>query len=88
MNKKEIADFVKSRDDALVTFVKSGRLEKVYKHCEKYGVELPKDEIIMKAGLLKAVQECTNIQEDIKSEAAMKAMKMGFCPYMFPERRN
>ena len=82
MNDKEIAEFVKSRDDAFVTFVKWDRLDKFYCHCEKYGQELPKDETVIKVGILKAVQECTNIPEDIKTKAAMKAMKMGFSPFV------
>ena len=83
MKNEEIAEFVKSRDEAFICFVKSGKLEKFYKHCEKYGQKLPEDETVVKLGILKAVQECTNISENVKTKAAKMAMKMGFSPFMF-----
>lgn len=84
---EEIAEFVKSRDEMLVNFVETGSLTKVQEHCEKYGVTMPCDDVVLRLGLLKAVQECTNISDEIKAKAADKALKMGFCPYMFPGRR-
>ena len=87
MNTEEIAEFVKSRDESLVHFVETGSLTKVRQHCRKYGVTMPEDRTVLKLGLLKAVQECTDISDEIKAKAADKALKMGFCPYMFPGRR-
>ena len=81
MTNKEIAEFVKSRDEAFVSFVKTDDLTKFYAHCKKYGQELPKDEMVIKAGILKAVQECTDISEEIKIKAAMKCIKLGFFPF-------
>lgn len=52
MNKKEIAEFVKSRDEAFISFVQTDSLAKFFKHCAKYGVELPEDSDVMKAGIL------------------------------------
>ena len=81
MNKKEIAEFVKSRDEAFISFVQTDSLAKFFKHCAKYGIELPEDSDVMKAGILKAVQECTDISEEIKIKAAMKCIKLGFFPF-------
>lgn len=36
----------------------------------------------MAAGIYKAVQEVTNISDEVKVKAAMKCMKLGFVPFM------
>ena len=82
MNEEETVGFVKSRDEALIHFVRTGKMDQVEAHCEKYGVKLPKDERIRKAALYKAVQRCTDIPDEIKSLAAMECMKLGFSPFM------
>ena len=83
MNPKEIDEFVRSRDEAFVNFVKTGSLDKVLVHAEKYGVRLPADEQVIKAGVLKAVQECTDIPTKIKVKAARMATEMGINPFGF-----
>ena len=82
MNNKEIAEFVKSRDEAFVSFVQTDSLAKFFKHCAKYGIELPENSDVMKAGILKAVQECTNIPKHIKMLAAEKCIRLGFKPFI------
>lgn len=81
MKDKEISEFAKSRDEAIISFVTEDSLEKFYRHCEKYGIELPNDENVMKAGIYKAVQECTDISDDVKTTAAIKCMMLGFQPF-------
>ena len=83
MNQKEIDEFIRSRDEAFVNFVKTGSLDKVRVHAEKYGVRLPADELVIKAGVLKAVQECTDIPTKIKVKAARMATEMGINPFAF-----
>ena len=82
MNKEEIADFVKSRDEAFISFVMTDDLSKFRKHCKKYKVILPTDKKVVKASIYKAVQECTNISDDVKAVAFMKCSMLGFKPFI------
>lgn len=74
--------FVKERDAAFVDFVRTGSETKVRKYCRKYGVTMPKDKKVMAAGVYKAVQECTNIPEEIKALAMQKCLEIGFNPFI------
>ena len=82
MDKKEIADYVKSRDEALIDFVMTDSMEKIDAHLEKYNPGLFKgvDLNIKKGSLYKAVQECTDIPEDVKATAFAKCSMLGFKP--------
>lgn len=44
-------DFVKDRDEAFA----SGDIKKVREYCKKYGIEIPENETIFKAGMHKAI---------------------------------
>ena len=57
--------------------------EGVKRYCKKYGVDIPKDETILKAAIYKGVQECTDIDDDIKLKAAAKCVALGFRPTMW-----
>lgn len=83
MTNKEIKRFVSDRDTAFIAAVTQDDWEPVRKYCRKYGVKLPKDEDVMKAGIYKAVQECTNIPAEVKYEAAVKCRALGFKPTMW-----
>jgi hypothetical protein len=80
--------FVKERDAAFVDFVRTGSETKVRKYCRKYGVTMPKDKKVMAAGIYKAVQECTQIPEEIKVLAMQKCLEIGFMPFIDMERMN
>lgn len=75
-------DIAKERDKAFIAAVLIDDWEPVKRYCKKYGEQLPEDERIMKAGIYKAVQYCTNIPDDIKNEAAVKCVKLGFAPFI------
>ena len=77
-----MTDFVKERDNAFIHFVKTGRMEKVDAYCKKYGVQLPANPKVKKAGIYKAVMQCTNIPENIKDIAMVKCLELGFSPFM------
>lgn len=49
-----------------------------------YGVPMPDDPRVMAAGIYKAVQEATNMPDEVKAKAAMKCVKLGFSPFMKP----
>lgn len=74
--------FVQERDRAFTEFVKSGDLKAVRKYCRKYGVRIPENERVFKAGIYKAVQECLGIPQDVKDMAAVKCVELGFSPTM------
>ena len=76
--------FAEERDKAFIDAVVNDKWDKVRKYSKKYGVPIPKDRNVMKAGIYKAVQYCTNIPEDVKSLAFTKCLKLGFSPLIKP----
>lgn len=72
--------FVRDRDEAFIDFVQTGSTVKVKKYCKKYGVQMPKDKKVFAAGIYKAVQQCTNIPQEIKDKAFTKCLELGFSP--------
>ena len=41
---------------------------------------MPKDKKVFAAGIYKAVQQCTNIPQEIKDKAFTKCLELGFSP--------
>jgi hypothetical protein len=78
-------DFVKERDQAFIKAVMDDDWSLVDKYCKKYEVAMPKDTITFKAGVYKAVQYCTNVPSEVKDEAMVKCLEMGFNPFVRPE---
>lgn len=75
-------DFVKERDSAFIDFVKTGSMKKFDAYCKKYGVAIPTNPRVKKAGIYKAVMQCTNISDDIKEMAIVKCLELGFSPFI------
>lgn len=75
-------NFVKERNDAFSDAVLKDEWEKVKKYAKKYGVPLPKNKKVMKVGIYKAVQYCTNISEDVKVTAIVKCLELGCNPFI------
>ena len=85
MNSKiDIRRFLKDRKKAFTNEVMKDDFEGFKKYCMKYGVPIPKDKRVMKAGVYKAVQECLDIEDDVKQEAMRKCLLLGFNPFMNP----
>lgn len=76
--------FAEERDKAFIDAVVNDKWDKVRKYSKKYGVPVPKKRNVMKAGVYKAVQYCTNIPEDVKNLAFTKCLKLGFSPLIKP----
>lgn len=76
--------FVEERDKAFIDAVVNDKFDKVRKYSKKYGLPMPKKRNVMKAGVYKAVQYCTNIPEDVKVLAMLKCLKIGFTPFIKP----
>lgn len=53
-------------------------------YSKKYDIPIPKSRKVMKAGVYKAVQYCTNISEDVKVLAMKKCLQLGFNPFIKP----
>jgi len=83
--KSYMRKYAKSRDEAFTRFVMDDDWDAVLKHLKKFGMDIPakEKERIAKAGVYKAVQECTSIPAEVKAEAAKKCVLMGFRPTMF-----
>ena len=77
-------DFVKERDAALIHFVKTDDLSKVKEYCKKWGVQIPKSQKVLMAGVYKAVIAITSMPEDIKIMAMWKCIELGFNPIIKP----
>jgi hypothetical protein len=76
--------FAEERDRAFIEAVVNDKWDKVRKYSRKYGVPMPKERNVMKAGVYKAVQYCTNIPEDVKVLAMQKCLQLGFSPLIKP----
>jgi hypothetical protein len=75
--------FTEERDKTITDAVVNDNWDGVRAYMEKYGVSASSD-TVMKAGIYKAVQYCTNIPEDVKILAIKKCVKMGFGPFIRP----
>ena len=76
--------FAEERDKAFIDAVVNDKWDKVRKYAKKYGMPVPKERNVMKAGVYKAVQYCTNIPEDVKVLAMQKCLQLGFSPLIKP----
>ena len=75
--------FTKERDKAFTDAVVNDNWNGVRAFTEKYRMSASSD-TVMKAGIYKAVQYCTDIPEDVKILAIKKCLKMGFNPFIRP----
>ena len=78
-----MSSFTKERDKAFTDAVVNDKWEGARAFTEKYGMSASSD-TVMKAGIYKAVQYCTNIPEDVKTLAMKKCLEMGFSPFIRP----
>ncbi len=79
----EMKNFVRDRDLAFVTAVLFDDWNGVRAHCRRWGVPIPKNPTVLKAGVYKAVQECRGISNDVKQLAAQKCRDLGMSPFPF-----
>lgn len=82
--KEYVNEFAKERDKVFINAVKKSDWQAVRDFSKKYGVPIPKDKKVMKAGIYKAVQYCTNIPDDVKALAMQKCLELGFNPFIAP----
>ena len=75
--------FTEERDKTLIEAVVNDNWDGVRAFMEKYGMSASSD-TVMKAGIYKAVQYCTNIPKDVKTLAMQKCLEMGFNPFIRP----
>lgn len=75
--------FIKDRDTAFTKAVMDDDWSAVHKYMKKYGIQKPSSRKVLKGAIYKAVQECTNIPEDVKAAAAVKCLKLGMSPFAF-----
>lgn len=85
VSSSRLARMIKERDAAFVIAVRDNNFAYAVNYCKKYGVPIPNDEDIMKAGIYKAVQECIDIPESIKLLAMEKCIALGFQPTIWGE---
>jgi len=81
----EIEAFVKDRDETFIAAIMRDDWKAVRRFAKKYGAPMPTNERVMKAGVYKAVQECTSIPEDVKMLARQKCIELGFKPTMWED---
>ena len=74
--------FVADRDSAFIKAVMDDDWKAFRMYAFKWGIEVPGNDRIMKAGVYKAVQECTIIPDSVKQVASEKCVALGFRPTM------
>ena len=74
--------FVRARNKAFTEAVLHDDWEGVKDYMKRWNPEadIPENENVMKAGIYKAVQYCTDISEEVKSIAFQKCIEIGFYP--------
>lgn len=80
-NLGKLLRFRQDRDKAFTAFVLNDDWKAVRWYMRKYGIVEHLNDTVMKAGILKAVQEIPSIPEDVKAKAAQKCIEMGFSPF-------
>lgn len=76
-------NFAEERDKAFIDAVVNDNWDGVKEYSKRYGIQIPKSEDTMKAGIYKAVQECTNISKEVKALAIEKCLKLGYFPFIW-----
>lgn len=74
-----VSQYSKDRDKVLMN-LDNENFDEIAKHCEKYGVPIPKDKISILAGLHKARLYVTNpeITDEMKQKSADWLLDRGF----------
>ena len=75
--------FVKDRNEAFVELVMHDNIDAMKVYMDKYGIQMPKRKAILLGGVYKAVQEVTNIPQEVKDVARKKCEALGLRPTMF-----
>lgn len=75
-------EFVKDRHNAFARAVMDNDWNGVIKYMKKYKMPVPKDRLVLKIAIYKAVQECTDMPEDVKKTAYDKCVKLGYNPFV------
>lgn len=73
----EIRRFVQERDEAFRRFVMQDDFDAIKRYCARWCVPFAKDERIMKGAVYKAVQECTDLSDEVKALAREKCHALG-----------
>ena len=81
-------NFVKERDEAFIEAIVNDNWRPAQMYCFRYGVPIPNNEKVFKAGIYKAVQECTNISNEVKDLAMQKCLELGFYPFIYDGKRK
>lgn len=76
------------RDKSMIKAVMEDDWSGIIRECKEYGVPIPDDPRVMKAGIYKAVQYCTKIPQDVKETAMLKCLALGFNPFIRPIDRE
>ena len=79
-----MTEFVKERHKAFADVLYNDDFKAMDKYCKKYGVPKPKSKKVQKAGIYKAIQQCTDFTEEEKTKAMVKCLELGFNPFMRP----
>ena len=79
----EIKMFVRDRNKTFTALVVDDDVEAVKRYIKRWGLPKPSNDRVLRAGIYKAVQECTDIPQNIKDMAWEKCIALGFKPTMW-----
>ena len=72
--------FREARRKAFTAAILHDNWEAVKEYCWQYDIPIPEDERIMKAGIYKAAQDCTDLPPDVAALAYTKCLELGMSP--------
>ena len=79
-----LKQFIKERDESLLSLNK----QKITKFLNKYGVPIPKDEVVFWAGVHKAIWNLNSANADQKLNSMMWLTEHGFSPDIYGGKDN
>ena len=80
MTDAEIKRFIRDRDKTFTAAVMEDDWDGFKEYTQRWGIDLPSNERVMKSGVYKAVQEIKSIPKAVKNVAREKCIAMGFKP--------
>lgn len=78
----EIEVYVKERNAVFEKYVLNDDEEALKKHCRKWCMLYPEEEIVRKIAVYKAVQHIPAMSDEVKQIAREKCIALGFSPEM------
>lgn len=78
-----MTNFIEERDLAFTDVVLKGDFKRLWAYCDKYYINMPRNEELAKISVYKAIQECGGIADEVKEKARKECIEAGFNPSLW-----